>query len=689
MDAGPAEVVSLTANPNTLQLEVGATQTIMVVANLSDSTSRAAAEPRFTSSSQAVATVDAAGVVTAVAEGMASIGIMAEGRMTSATVTVVPAGGAVFPVVFGDQYASGVTFQDFGGATNAVSVDTAEFQSGTASLKVEVPAAGYTGGALKLDAPVSLSSYNALSFWAKASDARTLNVAGLGNDATASTWSTERNAIGLTTTWTRFLVPIPNPQKATSVAGVFHFAEGADEGAYTIWFDDIRYESVPPAMIGNPRPAIATMAVTRGIGESFAVMGTALTVELGGADVGLATAPSYFDFTSSDTGVATVDTAGVVTTVAAGTTAITGQLAGVAAAGMIDLTVAALGTPTEAAPTPTDAAADVISLFSDAYTDRTVDTFSAVWDMADVADDTAGGNAVKRYSNLSFAGIEFTSNQIDATNMTHFRMDVWTPNATELRIKLVDFGPNGVFQGGDDSEHELIISAGSLPALSTGQWVTLDLELSRFTGLTARANLAQLVITGAPSGATTLYVDNIILRRGAVTPPAAPTTAAPTPSLAAADVISLYSNAYTNRTVDTWSAVWDMADVADVTIAGDDMKRYTNLSFAGVEFTSNQIDASAMTHLHMDVWTPNLTQLRIKLVDFGPNAVFQGGDDTEHELIFDANSTPALITGQWLSLDLPLASFTGLTNRANLAQLVISAMPTGTELYVDNVYLHR
>ncbi|NIM48348.1 MAG: glycosyl hydrolase family 16, partial [Gemmatimonadales bacterium] len=61
---------------------------------------------------------------------------------------------------------------------------------------------------------------------------------------------------------------------------------------------------------------------------------------------------------------------------------------------------------------------------------------------------------------------------------------------------------------------------------------------------------------------------------------------APWPPHDPADVISIFSNAYDNVPVDTWSAPWDMADVEDAEIQGDDMKLYTNLVFAGIEFVS-------------------------------------------------------------------------------------------------------
>ena len=84
-----------------------------------------------------------------------------------------------------------------------------------------------------------------------------------------------------------------------------------------------------------------------------------------------------------------------------------------------------------------------------------------------------------------------------------------------------------------------------------------------------------------------------------------------------ADVISLFSNAYTNKTVDSWSAEWDDSDVADLQVAGDDVKKYTFTNFAGIDFSNHKFDASGMTHFHMDIWTPDEVQdksLTVKLL---------------------------------------------------------------------------
>ena len=346
--------------------------------------------------------------------------------------------------------------------------------------------------------------------------------------------------------------------------------------------------------------------------------------------------------------------------------------------------------PTVPAPTPTIDPSNVISLFSNAYTNVPVDTWSAVWDNADVADIQIAGDDTKKYTNLVFAGIEFTSQTIDASDMTHFHMDIWTPDPTDdpatFNIKLVDFGADGAYGGGDDVEHELAFTRGTTPALASETWVGIDVPLTSFVNLTTRGHLAQMILVADPN---TVYVDNVYFYRGSAE--VVPTVAAPAPTADPGDVISLFSNVYTDVTVDTWSAGWDVADLTDMQIAGDDVKKYSNLVYAGIEFTSVPIDASAMTHFHMDIWTPDQTadpaSFRVKLVDFGADGAYGGGDDVEHEIPINSSSTPALESEKWIGIDLPLASFTNLTTRGHLAQMVLSSDPN--TVYIDNVYFYK
>ena len=52
---------------------------------------------------------------------------------------------------------------------------------------------------------------------------------------------------------------------------------------------------------------------------------------------------------------------------------------------------------------------------------------------------------------------------------------------TSFGVKLVDFGADGAFGGGDDVEHQV-----NFASPTQGEWVSLDIPLSEFTGLTTR-----------------------------------------------------------------------------------------------------------------------------------------------------------------------------------------------------------
>ena len=165
-----------------------------------------------------------------------------------------------------------------------------------------------------------------------------------------------------------------------------------------------------------------------------------------------------------------------------------------------------------------------------------------------------------------------------------------------------------------------------------------------------------------------------------------PATAAPDPTAAASDVISLFSGAYTDVTVDTFLTPWSNAQLNDVQVQGNDTKRYHALDFAGIETVPNPVDASSMDFFHIDVWSPNATTFRVKLVnDLG------GANQVEGELAFNIASQ------QWVSLQIPLNDFADaslvtdpnnlLTGRDAIAQYIISGLPAGAVVaYVDNIY---
>lgn len=336
--------------------------------------------------------------------------------------------------------------------------------------------------------------------------------------------------------------------------------------------------------------------------------------------------------------------------------------------------------PTSGAADPTANQADVISLFSGVYTNVPVNTWRTDWSNGELKDTTIAGNDMKMYFNLTFVGIETVgANVIDASQMTHFNLDFWSANSTVFKVKLVDFGADGAYAGGDDTEHELMFNA---PAQN--QWVNFKLPLADFVNLTNRSHIAQIIFVSEPLGTSTIFIDNVYFSKGAALPE--PSVAAAAPTDAAANVISMFSDAYTNVPVNTWRTDWSSATLTDMEIGGNNIKKYSALDFVGIETTgSNLIDASEMTHFNLNVWSPNFTTFKIKLVDWGADKAFGGGDDTEHELTFESPAKE-----EWIKYKIPMSDFTGLASTKQLAQYILVGAPTGmTTIYIDNMYFSK
>ena len=237
-------------------------------------------------------------------------------------------------------------------------------------------------------------------------------------------------------------------------------------------------------------------------------------------------------------------------------------------------------------------------------------------------------------------------------------------------------------------------------------WQTLTFNMATQAAGTAALNLAFTFnkVSIFPEFGTTPAVDKTyyvgpITFMGATGPSApplsaptgatAPTTVPATPSVAAANVISLYTSSatYTNVPVDTWGTSWSVGTASDYTIVGTSkvVKKYATLQYAGMEFLNPgpHLNLSTMTHMHVDVWTPDATQFSVKLVGFSGNTA--GAE-------FQVNYTSSTITkGTWVSLEIPLSSFTGVT-LSSIGQLLwVDNTPNvenGT-FFLDNIYFHK
>ena len=157
--------------------------------------------------------------------------------------------------------------------------------------------------------------------------------------------------------------------------------------------------------------------------------------------------------------------------------------------------------PTVAAPTPTHSSADVISLFSDAYTDIASNT-NPGWSEI-VTAETHASNAVLKTTNfLPFA----ITSTIDITDHT-LHVDVWLPELPSagvgLLIKILD-AVNGPHEGN---------STYPIANITAGQWNSIDIGINNFSqaqgtwDATAQGRVDQVLLDIVDD--TTMYVDNV------------------------------------------------------------------------------------------------------------------------------------------------------------------------------------
>jgi hypothetical protein len=588
------------------------------------------------------------------------------------------------PNVFIDGFSGGLDYGAFGSSVpTAFQVDNeVTYNGSTASMRFEVPdvndpRGAYAGGSYITSSPRNLSGYDALTFWAKASTSATIDIVGFGNDFGANTNQVSVAALKVNTNWKKYFIPIPDPSKFKSERGMFFYSEGPEDSkGYTFWIDELKFEKL--GTLSKPNPKILDgleKVVQAENGDKFTIDGLGVEYNLpNGINQLVNVKSNFFKFASSNPSVANVDNQGVVTVNSAGTADITAWFADSTVLAIGSLKLTSIGDaikPKTIAPVPTRKASDVISMYSNVYPNVNIDTWNTRWQFSTAEEEFVKilGDDVIKYKSLNFVGIEFTSNKINARDMTHFHIDLWTPEAItagkRFLVKLIDFGANGTFGGGDDKEHELAFTS---PTLKSQEWVSLDIPLSNFAGLTTRANLAQMVFSG---DLPNIFVDNIYFYKDVVVAPTVPTTPAPGPTVPSASVTSIFSDAYPNVSGSNLNPNWGQATVvSQIPIQGNNTLRYAGLNYQGLEIGSN-INVSTSTVLHVDYWTSNSSSLKLFLISSGPTV--------------EVPITLTTPTTGWRSIDIPLSSFSPV----DLTKVFQLKFEGNGDIYLDNIYFRR
>jgi hypothetical protein len=171
--------------------------------------------------------------------------------------------------------------------------------------------------------------------------------------------------------------------------------------------------------------------------------------------------------------------------------------------------------PNTAAPTPpARAAGDVISIFSGSYTNLSGIDYNPNWGQSgfgsvNPAFNPGNGNLVLAYPNFNYQGTQLASN-VDASAMQFLHVDIWVAAGTDRQVKV------SPINAGTGAAEFLV----NVP-LTPGQWNSVDLPKSSFTGMTWNA-INQLKFDGQFNGNGTanttpfnIYLDNIYFYKAA------------------------------------------------------------------------------------------------------------------------------------------------------------------------------
>jgi hypothetical protein len=405
-----------------------------------------------------------------------------------------------------------------GSKFDAWSIDNEVSYLGSASMRFDVPNANdpegnYAGAIFRTEgAGRDLTGYDALTFYVKASQGVTIGEFGFGEDFFPNKYITTIKNISVGTNWQKVIIPIPDASKLVKERGMFRYAAGTDNTngfGYTFWIDELKFEK-----LGTISPGQASIMngnnVVRStfVGVTTSVTGIIRSFNMpNGSNQSVTIAPAFLNFVSSNPAVAKVSDTGVVTPLTVGTAVITATFGGQPTLG--SLTINCTGTFVSA-PIPTRNPANVLSVFSNTYTNVPVTYYNGFWTPGSTtgsADFSVNGNNVLNYTTFNYVGIAFTNPTLNTTAMTNVHFNMYIPNNVppnfSFLISIEDWGPNGIDNGGDDTRQQIFVTASQVQA---NTWVTIEAPLTL-----VNRNRIGLIIMENINGSTlsNFYMDNI------------------------------------------------------------------------------------------------------------------------------------------------------------------------------------
>ena len=496
-------------------------------------------------------------------------------------------------------------------------------------------------------------------------------------------------------------------------------------GNGTVWFDNIYFWKAPVAQ--GTDTSLSALTVDGSTIADFEALKTSYSVELPAETTVAPTVAA----TTTDTNASAVVTA--ATSIPGTTTiAITAQ------DGVTTSTISIAWTldpkPQTAAPIPSQDSADVISVYSDAYTSIATELNPGWGQQTQTAEVLVDGNNTLEYASLNYQGLEYP--QTDVSAMEYVHLDYFTNDATALDFFLISADPylenaysipvvigswqsidiplseytvpelDKIFQfkttgngtvwfdniyfwkapaaaGTDTSLSALTVDGSSIVdfgALKTSYSVELPAGTTVVptVAATTEDTNASAVVTAATSlpGTTTVVVtaqdgattSTVSINWTLASTPPNNTSAPPTPNKAPADVISVYSDAYTSNATDIDPFWGQQTDATEILIDGNNTLEYANLNYQGLEYPAT--DVSAMEYVHLDYKTDDATALDFYLISENPTV--------------ENAYTLSIVTGDWQSIDIPLSVYT-----ANLDRVLQFKTTGNGTVYLDNLYFWK
>ena len=346
--------------------------------------------------------------------------------------------------------------------------------------------------------------------------------------------------------------------------------------------------------------------------------------------------------------------------------------------------------PLVAAPTPPARnVADVVSVYSNAYSNVALSELPTSWSqLGSFTPVQIQGNDTWKMTGCEFLGMVTNyASGVDLSTMEKMHIDYWTPDTNGIGVKIVN-----TVDGGE--------AIASLGATVSGSWQSIDVDMTAFAALSNKTKITQLLID--PSAPSILFIDNFYFYKvpagstcsdgiqngdetgvdcgGSCSPCVVndPIVAAPTPPARnVADVVSIYSNAYSNVTLDELPTSWSQLGVfTPLQLQGNDTWKITACEFLGmVTNYGSGVDVSTMEKMHIDYWTPDTNGIGVKIVN-----TVDGG-----EAIASLGTT---VTGSWQSIDVDMTAFAALSNKTKITQLLIDPSAP-SKLYIDNFYFYK